>query len=260
MSEHQVCFIGAGPGDPDYLTLQGARLLAGSATVFAPTPFEVTFAAHLFGKEVLVPFDFRFEALLERIELSLASGDVAFLVPGDLTFYSPFQALIDRLGARAVVVPGVGTANAASARLRKTLDLPGVCNRAILASPRTLGDGPDAPTLQQLAAPGVTLLIYMNNLPLPELVRQLRSGYGRNVPLAICHRLGLPGEELVTGTLDDIVATVGERDYFNLDGPNRRPALTLVIVGETLTATVDGSWWNWRYENIWQQRRGGEGE
>lgn len=260
MSEHQVYFIGAGPGDPELLTLQGARLLAGSPTVFAPTPFEVTFAAYLSGKEILVPFDYRFEVLCELIETRLCHGDIAFLVPGDLTFYSPFQALIDKLGARAVVVPGVGTANAASARLRKTFDLPGVCNRAILASPRTLGDGPDAPTLRELAAPGVTLLIYMNNLPLPELVAQLRSGYGRSVPVAICHRLGLPGEEVVTGTLDDIVATVGERDFFNLTGPNRRPALTLLIVGETLTATVDESWWNWRYENIWRYRTDGEGE
>ena len=61
------------------------------------------------------------------------------------------------------VVPGSVTANAAAAYLKKTLDLPAVCNRAILASPRTLGDGPEAPTMGDLAAPGVTLLIYMNN-------------------------------------------------------------------------------------------------
>ncbi|NIQ08674.1 MAG: hypothetical protein GWO23_02880, partial [Gammaproteobacteria bacterium] len=74
--------------------------------------------------------------------------------------------IVDALGERAVVVPGVGAANAASALVKKTLDLPGVCNRAVLASPRTLGDGPEAPTMGDLAEPGVTLLIYMNNIPL----------------------------------------------------------------------------------------------
>jgi len=35
---------------------------------------------------------------------------------------------------------------------------------------------------------------------------------------------------------------VGERDFFNLDGQDRRPALTLVIVGECLEAAADGRW------------------
>lgn len=253
---NQVYFIGAGPGDPEFLTIKGARLLAEAATVYAPPPFEITFASQLSGKQVLVPFDYYFEELLAQLEQQLTQGPVAFLIPGDLTFYSPFQALIDQLGERAEVVPGVGTANAASALLKKTLDLPGVCNRAILASPRTLGDEPGSPTLGDLAAPGVSLLIYMNNIPLPELVAQLRAGYGKNVPMALLHRLGLPGEEVVLGSLDDMVERVGERDFFNLQGPKKRPALTLLIVGETLDAKVDGTWWNIRRDTIWKFRDG----
>lgn len=253
---NRVYFIGAGPGDPGLLTRTGAQLLLDCPVVYAPTPFEVTFAELLGDKQVESPFEFYFAELLERIDAALTQGSVAFLVPGDLTFYSPFQSLVDALGERAVVVPGVGTANAASARLKKTLDLPGICNRAIIASPRTLGDGPDAPSLRDLAAPGVSLLIYMNNLPLPELVAQLRAGYGKNVPIVLAHRLGLPGDELVSGTLDDIVAKVGERDYFNLTGPDRRPALTLVLVGESLAAEADGAWWDYRREHIWKYRSG----
>jgi precorrin-4/cobalt-precorrin-4 C11-methyltransferase len=255
---NRVFFIGAGPGDPQLLTLKGAQLLAACHAVFAPTPFEQTFAAHLEGKTVLVPFDFYFDELLARVDALCESGNVAFLVPGDLTFYSPFQVLVDALGERAVVVPGVGTANAAAAWLKKTLDLPDVCTRAVIASPRTLGDGEGALSLQDLAAPGVTLLIYMNDLPLPELAAQLKAGYGKNVPIAILHRLGLPGEEVVTGTLDEIVEKVAGRDFFNLSGAARRPSLTLVIAGETLTATVDGKWWDWRREHVWKFRNGGE--
>ncbi len=251
---NRVYFLGAGPGDPELLTLRAARLLATCPVVYAPTPFETTFADQLQGKHVLIPFDYYFRDLLEQVDRQLRSGSVAFLVPGDLSFYSPFQALVDALGDRAVVVPGVGTANAAAAYLKKTLDLPGVCNRAILASPRTLGDGPGAPTMGALAAPGVTLLIYMNNLPLPELVAQLRAGYGSNVAIAIAHRLGLPGEEVVQGHLDDIVAQVGDRDFFNLNSPDRRPALTLVLVGESLDAEASGRWWDHRRDHIWRVR------
>ena len=252
-----IRFIGAGPGDPDLLTLRGAGALKDCRTVFAPPPFEETFAEHLSGKEVLVPFDFYFAELTARIEGALETGPVGFLVPGDLAFYSPFQALIDHFGNRATVVPGVGTANAASARLKKTLDLPGVCSRTVLVSPRALGNVPGTPTLEQLAAPGTTLVIYMNNLPLAELAERLRKGFGKNVPIALLHRLDLPGEEVVVGTLDDIVAQAGDRDLFNLAGTNRGPALTLVIVGETLAARADAEWWDYRREHIWRFRGAG---
>lgn len=258
MTQHKAYFIGAGPGSADHLTLLGARALHECATVFAPIPFETTFAAHLADKEILVPFLFSFDDLLATLHDRLQRSPVAFLIPGDLTFYSPFQAFIDLLGPQAVVIPGVGTANVASARLKKTLDLPGVCNRTILASPRTLGNGPNAPTLGQLAAPGVTLIIYMNNLPLPQLVTELKSGYGMDVPITLCHRLDLPGETIITATLDTLVAAVGDRDFFNLSGASQRPALTLLIVGETLTASVDGSWWNFRYETLWRHSAGQE--
>jgi precorrin-4/cobalt-precorrin-4 C11-methyltransferase len=249
---HQVYFLGAGPGDPELLTRRAERLLKECRVVYLPPMYDQTFAEFLEGKELFIPFEYYFADLIEQIKNQLTSGPIAFLVPGDLTFYSPFQALVDALGPLAVVVPGVGSANAASALLKKTLDLPGVCSRAILASPRTLGDGPDAPTMGDFAAPGVSLLIYMNNIPLPELVAQLREGYGKDIPLALAHRVGLPDEEVVVATLDTIVAKVGNRDYFNLDSPNPRPALTLVLVGESLTAEADPAWWDYRRDNIWK--------
>lgn len=252
--KHKVYFLGAGPGDPELLTRRAERLLGECQIVFVPPLYDQTFAELLVDKKLYVPFDLYFDELITLIEDTLQDGPVAFLVPGDLTFYSPFQAIVDVLGDKAVVVPGVGAANAASALLKKTLDLPGVCSRAILASPRTLGDGPDAPTMGDFAAPGVSLLIYMNNVPLPELVQQLRAGYGQDVPIALVHRAGLPDEEVLVASLDTIVEKVGGRDFFNLNTPNPRPALTLILVGESLQADADPAWWDYRRDNIWKYR------
>jgi precorrin-4/cobalt-precorrin-4 C11-methyltransferase len=254
MKEHRVYFLGAGPGDPELLTLRAERILRDCPFVYVPPLYGEPFAELLDGKELFIPFEYYFADLMKMISGQLEKASVAFLVPGDLAFYSPFQALVDALGERAEVVPGVGTANAAAALLKKTLDLPGVCSRAILASPRTLGDGPDAPTMGDFAAPGVTLLIYMNNLPLAELVAQLRTGYGKDVPIALAHKVGLPEEELVMATLDTIVDRIGHRDYFNIETPNPRPALTLILVGESLSANADPSWWDYRRDHIWKDR------
>jgi precorrin-4/cobalt-precorrin-4 C11-methyltransferase len=251
----RLYFLGAGPGAPDLLTLRACRALEESQLVFVAEPYDQIFAELLVGKDVRIPFSYYFAELIAEIETHLKIGNVAFLIPGDLTFYSPFQAIIDHFSDESIVVPGVGTANAASASLKKTFDLPGVCNRAIIASPRTLGDD-NAPSIRDLAAPGVALLIYMNNLPLDQLVADLFAGYGENVPIAILHRLCLPGEEVVAGTLDTIVAQVADRDFFNLNTRDKRPALTLVVVGKTLEASVDGSWWDYRREHIWRFRDG----
>ncbi len=253
---HQAYFLGAGPGDPDLLTRRAERLLDECPVAYVPPLYDQVFTELLQDKEVFVPFEFYFDELLEQIMTQLEAGPVAFLVPGDLTFYSPFQAIVDALGERAVVVPGVGVANAASALIKKTLDLPGVCNRTVLASPRTLGDSPDAPTMGDLAGPGVTLLIYMNNIPLPKLVAQLRTGYGKDVPFVLAHKVGMPDEEIISANLDTIVEKVGDRDYFNLECPNPRPALTLLLVGESLAAEADPGWWDYRRDNIWKYRDG----
>jgi precorrin-4/cobalt-precorrin-4 C11-methyltransferase len=254
---HQVYFLGAGPGDPELLTRRAERLLGECRVVYVSPLYETTFAGLLAGKQLIVPFEYYFADLIALIRKQLITGPVAFLVPGDMTFYSPFQALVDALGDQAVVVPGVGTVNATSALLKKTLDLSGVSSRSILTSPRTLGEVPGAPTIRELAAPGVTLLIYMNNRPLAELVGELRQGYGTDVPIALAHRVGLPDEEIVLATLDSILAEVGTRDFFNIDSTDRRPALTLILVGECLTAEADPCWWDYRRDHIWKSRHNG---
>lgn len=254
MNPHTVYFIGAGPGAPDLLTLRGFQALATCQTVFAPTPYEETFAEQLAGKEILIPFAHDFEELLAICESRLQVGPVAFLIPGDLTFYSPFQGLIDALGERAQVIPGVGTVNAVSAQLKKTLNLPQVCRHTVIVSPRTLGDGPDAPRLRDFARPGATLIVYMNTLPLEDLVAELRAGFGANVPMALVHRLCLPGEQIVLGTLDDMVERVGTRAFFADRDQTRKPALTLVLAGESLTAFEEGRWWNERRDKIWRHQ------
>ena len=251
---NRVFFIGAGPGDPQMLTLQGLKCLEQATTVFLLKPYNDTFAEYLSGKEILTPFDYDYQPLLDLIDLRLKTTDVAFLVPGDITFYSPFQGIVDYFGARSTVVAGVGVANAASAALRRTLDLPDVCTRAVIVSPRTLGEENKAVALEQLARPGTTLLIYMNTFPLEDLVGILRRGYGRDEPIALLHRLTLPGEEIVCASLDSLVAACTGRDFFSRGG-DCKSSLTLLIVGETLTAPVDERWWDCKRKTTWGDKR-----
>jgi precorrin-4/cobalt-precorrin-4 C11-methyltransferase len=248
---NRVYFVGAGPGDPELITLRGASLLSRCRVVFTFAPLDEMFAALIGDKPVCDPFDFDFDDLLARLEEWLDTGDVVFLQPGDLTFFSPFQALIEILGDKAEVVPGVGSANAAAALLKRTLNLSGACTHTVLVSSRVLAEVPGAPSLEDVACPGATLLIYMNHYPLAELVSRLRSGYGRNEPIALAHRLGLPGQRLILGTLDDILKQADDGMLFDEKG---RADLTLIIVGRALTAIPEKGWWNQRRLRVRRHR------
>ncbi len=241
----KVYFIGAGPGDPELLTLRGAGLLQSCATVYAFSPYGESFATLLAGKTLYDPFDFAFDVLLERLQCERRRQPVAFLVPGDQTWFFPFQGLIEALGDGAQVVPGVSSANAASALLKRTLNLSGICSHTLILSPRTLEETPGAPALESLAAPGVTLVIYMNHLPLADLVARLRQGYGRDEPIALLQKIGLPDQRVVCGTLDTIQALWEASGTCSKDR-SWRSELILILVGASLTAAVDSGWWDLR--------------
>ena len=250
MKQGRVYFIGAGPGDPALLTLRGKVALEGCSTVFVVPPYDQTFGDYLVGKELFVPFSWDFGPLRDKTLALLQHGDVAFLVPGDLSVFCPFQALLEELGALAEVIPGVAIMNAASALLKKTLTTGQRDPRVVQLSTRMIkGDF----SLKTLVAEESTLVVYMNSLPAEELSRLLWQGFEKNIPIAIFYRLGMPGEIVLKGTLDDLASCCGPWSF--LREPSREEAsMTLIIAGESLAACPDGHWWDQKREQSWRKR------
>jgi len=252
VSRNHIYFIGAGPGEPDLLTVRGATLLERCGAVFVVPPYEMTFSRILAGKDIYIPFAYDFANLVSTIKERLLLTDVAFLIPGDLALFSPFQALIDTLGDDAEVVPGIGILNAASARVRKSFNLSVSCTRTVVLSPRLLVGKSESCNLRNFAGEGVTLVIYMNDLPAAELASQLRSGYGKNIPVAVFHRLGLPGEIVLQGSLDDLERARGNWAFLEMGKVEGKSSLTLIVVGESLDAVLNGRWWDQKRKESWQ--------
>jgi len=250
----RVLFVGAGPGHPGLLTVAGAAALRRSPSVLAPAAFQESFAARLRGKEVESPFQFAHADLVAWVEQRLPRGPVAFLVPGDFSSFCPFQSFVAHFGERAQVFPGVGAHAVAAALLKKTFDMPGVAHATVLTSPRAYARSGDKVRLRDYARPGHTLVVYMNDLPLGDLVGELRLGFGSDVPIALLERVSCPDEVITVGTLDTIVARVGARDPFHLEAPGAEPALALVIAGDVLARDEEPAWWDRRYERIWKPR------
>lgn len=255
---HKIIFVGAGPGDPDLLTMAGVKAIERARFILTPALYKETFSELIAGKIVESPFCMNHADLAAWIEARLPEGDVVFLMPGDFSIFCPFQSVVSHFADRVQVIPGVGAHAAAAAVLKKTFDMPGVSHTTIHTSPRAFkrpGNGESqSQRLGDFAKPGCTLIIYMNNLPLQELAAELRNGYGLDAPIAILERLGCPDHQETIATLDTIVEAVGDRDPFNLSSPSSEPALALVIVGESLAKDEGPEWWDHRYENCWKPR------
>lgn len=249
--QNKVFFIGAGPGAYDYLTLRGKNYLKGCQLVFAPNIYRETFSKLLKGKKVLEPFDYFFKEIVEIIDEQLKKSSVAFLLPGDETVFSPFQPLIDYYGKTAEVVAGVGAVNGAAALLKKTLDLPNVANTIVLTSSRSLKSTFEEHDFLSFARKDVTLVLYMNHIPLEILTKMLIPVMGDNCPIAIIYKVSLPEEEVVIGTLKNIIKKV-KKDYFD---SKKEPSMALVIIGHVLDKIATKKSWDYRKRHLWDKRK-----
>jgi precorrin-4/cobalt-precorrin-4 C11-methyltransferase len=249
-----VYFIGAGPGDPKYLTLEGREALIQCAVVYAVDPYPETFASLLVDKIVKDPFDMFFEEIALDVKENLSRGSVAFIVPGDLTVFSPFLPLVEHLGDRTHVVAGVGIVNAAAALLKRTLVMPGISHSIVMTSPKHTDKSGEPDELSRLAKAAGTMVLFMNNRPLDQLSGELSEGFAPDTEVAIVSRIGMEGEKTYRATLSTMAEVVGSDDIFGLESGD--PSLALVLVGDVLSARSDPGFWDKRKKQFWDRRKG----
>ena len=208
----KIWFVGAGPGDPDLLTVKGRRLLEQSGA-FLYAGSLVDQAATQFGPPGCVIRDSKDMTLEEMtawlIDQASRHATVVRLQTGDPGLYGALIEMTRPLTAAGVewgVVPGVSSAMASMAAAGETLTLPEVTQTVILT--RVAGRTPMPPgeDLESLAAHGCTLCIYLSITLLHEVQRALRAaGWAEDAPILVVQKASWPGQEkIVRGTLADI--------------------------------------------------------
>jgi len=197
-----VYIVGAGPGDPELLTVKAQRLLAQADVIL--------FADSLVPKQVLegVKSDAELirtahktlEEILPLITERVRSGkSVVRLHSGDPCLYGAVQeqmyALLDA-GIPFEVVPGISAFQAAAARLRVELTLPGLVQSIILTRVSGRTQVPAAEELETLAAHQASLCLYLSARHVEESQQKLLLHYPPTTPVAVCFRLGWPDEKI----------------------------------------------------------------
>jgi precorrin-4/cobalt-precorrin-4 C11-methyltransferase len=206
-----VVFIGAGPGDPDLLTVKAARIIGQADLVLFAGSLVSPDVAALAGPGARVA-DSSGLTLAETHALLLDTagrgGLAARVHTGDPALYGAVAEqtrLLDAAGVAWEIVPGVTTASAAAAAFRVSFTVPEATQTLILT--RLAGRTPMPPGegLADLARHGAAMAVYLSAGD-PEGVRQalLAGGYPGHTPVAVAHRLGWPGERLFWASLADL--------------------------------------------------------
>ena len=210
-----VHFIGAGPGDPDLITVKGKRLIESCSVVLyagSLVPPAVVAMAQP-GALVIDTAPLTLDEIVDHMSAAVAAGkSVARVHSGDPSIYGAIAEQMRRLDALGIdydVTPGVPAFAAAAAMLKTELTLPEVSQSIIIT--RTDGAASPMPAGEDLATlgkSGATLAIHLSIRNIHKVVAELTPHYGADCPAIVAFRVGWPDQEAIFGTLGDIKAKV----------------------------------------------------
>ena len=228
----KVYFTGAGPGDPELITVKALkRIEACPVILYAGSLVPRAIFATVEDSAALImdTSSMDLEQIVGEIQKAAAAGqDVARVHSGDPSVYGAIGEQIRRLeqlGIDYEIIPGVTATSASAAWLGKELTLSGVSQTVILTRYEGKTPFPERERLPALAASGATLAIHLGVPRIHKIVEELIPFYGEECPVAVCYRTSWPDQDRVVGTLGDIVARVREKKFTRT---------SLILVGPVL--------------------------
>ena len=215
----QVFIVGAGPGDPELITMKGHRLLSeADVVIYAgslvnPTLLDYTKK----GAEIHNSASMTLPEVIETIDAAVRQGKmVVRLHTGDPSIYGAIQEQMDELKKRGIefeVVPGVSSFLATAAALKQEYTLPGISQTVIITRNEGRTPVPEREKLRALAAHQSTMCIFLSITMLDQVVAELiAGGYESSTPIAIVQRASWPEQKIVRATLETIVEAIRDKN------------------------------------------------
>ncbi|MCF6158094.1 MAG: precorrin-4 C(11)-methyltransferase [wastewater metagenome] len=227
----KVFFIGAGPGDPELLTIKGLKAIqradyciyAGSLVNmellrYLPSDAKIYDSSHMTLEEITAVYE---EAMKHNM-------DVVRIHSGDPSIYGAMQEqmqALDELGISYEVIPGVSSFVAAAAVLKQELTLPGVTQTIIITRMEGKTPIPEKEHLSVLATTTPTLCIFLSIDKIEEIVKILIPYYSNTCPVTVIYKATWPEQRVIHSTLSGIVEQVRQESI-------KKSAL--IIVGRVL--------------------------
>lgn len=214
----KVFFIGAGPGDPELITIKGKKAIECSDIII--------YAGSLVNKEV-IDYKNKNAALYNSAEMTLEEVikvikdgidkglTIARVHSGDPTIYGAIREQIDMLDELKInyeVIPGVSSFTASAAAINKEFTLPDISQTIICTRLEGRTPVPEKESLDKLAKHRASMAIFLSIQNINEAVEKLLAGYQKETPVAIVYKATWKDQKVIFGTLDDIADKVKKED------------------------------------------------
>lgn len=227
-----VYFIGAGPGDPELITVKGRRLIRQAGLVLYAGSLVPRAIVDQAGPEAQVADSSSLSLEETHALMARAVGQgrtVARVHTGDPSLYGAVReqaALLDREGIPWEIVPGVTAAFAAAALARVSFTVPEATQTLIVTRLEGRTPVPGAERLRDLARHGCSLAVYLSAGDPEGLAAELlAAGLPPDTPVVAARAVGWPEQTLARTTVAGLAACAREQGF-------TRQTVYLVLPGE----------------------------
>jgi precorrin-4/cobalt-precorrin-4 C11-methyltransferase len=225
-SKKVVYFVGAGPGDPKYITVKGRELLESADLVmYTGSLINLEILDYTQGEKI-DSHGMKLEDIIDILAKNVEAGKaVVRLHSGDPSLYGAIIEQIDGLKRRGInieIIPGVTSLFAAAAALRTQLTLNGITETLIITRPA--GETLEKDSIHELSRHNATMAIYLGTHKLREIMRKV--AYPKDTPAAVVYHASWDDEKVVLGTVGDIA---GRAEALGIDKS------AMIIIGNVLS-------------------------
>ena len=234
----KVYFIGAGPGDPELITVKGKKAIEMSGyCIYAGSLVNPDILKYC-SKDTRIynSASMSLDEIINIIEEAKKDNkDVARVHTGDPSIFGAIQEQMSELDKRGIdyeVIPGVSSFLAAASTLKQELTLPGVSQTVIITRIEGRTPVPETEGLEVLAKSKATLCIFLSVNEIDKVVSILKPVYGTNCPVAIVYKASWKDEKVIISNLSDVADEITRNDI---------KKTAIIIVGDVLSKNFEYS-------------------
>ena len=203
-----VYFVGAGPGNPKYITVKGRELLESADLVMYTGSLVNTEILNCVSGEKIDSHGMKLDDIVDVLAKNVERGKtVVRLHSGDPSLYGAIIEQIDGLtkfGIGIEIIPGVTSPFASAAALKTQLTLNGITETLIITRPA--GETLEKDSIKELSRHNATMAIYLGTHKLRKIMGEVV--YPPDTPAAVVYHASWEDELIIRGTVGDIAQKV----------------------------------------------------
>jgi precorrin-4/cobalt-precorrin-4 C11-methyltransferase len=203
-----IYFVGAGPGNPKYITVKGRELIESADIVMYTGSLVNPEILDYVQGECLDSHGMKLQDIIDMLIENVEAGKtVVRLHSGDPSLYGAIIEQIDGLIKRDIsieIIPGVTSLFAAAAALKTQLTLNGVTETLIITRPA--GTTLEKDSIKELSGHNATMAIYLGTDKLRKIMDEVT--YPKETPAAVVYHASWNDEKIICGIVGDIAEKV----------------------------------------------------